>query len=109
MGGEAMKGYSQWCDKHWEPFKNGSLARTHNGILSTILLITALFEDKTFVIYVGKKTELINTKMREISPLCCYLGDEKMAQILEDCKNENIKNDNYKPLSVTKLPKGNKK
>lgn len=80
----------QWCEAHWQPYRESK----GNGLLATVLLMQATLEDPAFMLEArtmyGRPgrvpTDVMNTVLTRHSPICCYLGDEKLAAILEQSR-----------------------
>jgi hypothetical protein len=85
-----LAGPGQWCEKHWQPYQEGNL----NGLAATMLMMQSLVEDERFQRTCGRnpetgelaKVELLNEVLEQISPACCFLGDEKMESIKTEVK-----------------------
>lgn len=81
MSGEVK----QWCDRHWQPYRE----RKANGVLATVLVMQAIIDDERFMAEAramyGRPgpvpTDVMNTILARHSPVCCYLGDDRMAAI----------------------------
>ncbi len=75
---------TQWCDRHWQPFREGSEDGTVNGLAGTIFLMQALLMVQEFADLCGRdaKPERMNQVMVDISPICCWMGDKAMAVVL---------------------------
>jgi hypothetical protein len=72
----------QWCWRHWAP-----CPELHaNGILASVMVMQR-FVDANAVTPLGAKrtTAEMNAKLRELSPVCCVLGDEVMYEIWGQC------------------------
>jgi hypothetical protein len=78
----------QWCEEHWQPYRE----RQGNGLLATVLVMQATLDDQAFMLEArtmyGRPgtipTDVMNTVLVRHSPICCYLGDARMAAILEE-------------------------
>jgi hypothetical protein len=73
-----------WCPRHLEPFR----ADWPDGCaVAMVRLFDAIVADPVFVERMPKatdgraKTEALDAALREHSPLCCWLGDERMRAI----------------------------
>lgn len=73
-----------WCARHLEPFR----ADWPGGAgVAMVLLFDAMVSDEAFTARLPRNaegqlmTESLNAALREHSPLCCWLGDERMAAI----------------------------
>lgn len=71
----------QWCTRHWAPIRDD---RGVNGVHAAYLLMEAIGADITAKLASPHPTvEDLTLAVIKRSPLCCYLGDEQMAQIID--------------------------
>lgn len=75
-----------WCSRHLGPFR----AEWPKGAaLGMLKLFEALLADEGFIALAPKdadgisSTKSIEPIISEIAPICCWLGDEKMAAVYE--------------------------
>ena len=86
--GMIRAGDQMWCHRHWEPCPKEDL----NGIVATMKLLWRLLADKKFREACGAKEdspakiEIINLKIPEFSPICCYLGDTIIDEIWKEIR-----------------------
>lgn len=84
-----MNEKKQWCEKHWDPVRRD---RTINGVYLTLLVTESFLADERvgeFCTPKGEnvaKIELLNQAVIRFSPLCCFLGDEKMSELYDQLK-----------------------
>ena len=72
-----------WCARHWSEVEADP---TINSVFAAMRVITRILELDRFVERCypkpdPEKTDVarINEVLKEIAPLCCFLGDEEMA------------------------------
>jgi hypothetical protein len=95
------KPVQQWCERHWKPiadsYNEGDFNPHHiNGAMAQIYLMTTIFGDEEMQQRAGfsehhknqADPSIINVLMAEIAPICCWIGDEGMAKLYEDCRND---------------------
>lgn len=75
----------QWCDDHWAIVRKGCDDSTMNGLVATVKLMDELMNDERFVEKTGgdARAEVMNAVVAEVSPVCCFLGDEVMKRVYE--------------------------
>lgn len=79
-------GSEQWCELHWLPIRDDA---RYNGIAAAIALIEQVMNDHRFMRMCGGDPEtgkpadlaMANAKLAEIAPLCCWIGEERMAEV----------------------------
>lgn len=80
-----------WCAKHLEPFRDGWPS---GAGVAMMRLLEAALDDERIVGAAPKdvegkaKTESLDAVLREFSPLCCFVGDERMRNIYEEVGKE---------------------
>lgn len=73
-----------WCARHLEPLRAGWPAGAARAMVA---LFESVIADPEFVARMPKnpeglaKTEALDGVLREHSPLCCWLGDERLARV----------------------------
>jgi len=85
---------STWCEKHWAVVKKEVDEGTMNGFIAVTRLMGVLFADERFMRKCGWNPEYgrnadssrINEVIVEIGPGCCFVGDEKLAQVYEGAR-----------------------
>lgn len=90
-----------WCDAHWSKFKDNKV----RGTAGSMLLLMRVSQDPAFrtlcsitdSFYDEIVPAMINEKLGQIGFLCCYMGDDVMAEILEDANKVVIMRKAYKP------------
>lgn len=80
-----------WCARHLEPFR----ADWPGGAgVAMVRLAEAAFADERIVAAAPKdadglaKAEGLNAVLREHSPLCCFIGEERLAVIYAEVGKE---------------------
>ena len=66
-----------WCEKHWEPYKDGA----GPGTIASELMWDRLINDQAFIVACGGNVKLIGPTAKKWAPICCYLGDDIMTNI----------------------------
>lgn len=79
-----MSQSEMWCNKHWDPYKSGE----RNGILASILIAEEFAEKAATEYDASAPPELERVKSRH-APVCCWLGDETMRDILEKASEDD--------------------
>lgn len=80
-----------WCDRHLEPFREDWPSGAGVAMLR---LFDAVVQDERIAAAAPKnakgepKTESLNAVLLEHSPLCCFIGDERMKAIYEETGKE---------------------
>lgn len=76
-----------WCSRHLEPFR---AEWPHGAGVAMVKLFDAVVRDPTFIERMPRdaeglaQTEALDAALREHSPLCCWLGDERMKGIYRE-------------------------
>jgi len=95
----SASGKPQWCPKHWSQVEAGMVARTHNGIVAGIVLTSVSMQKalKSGLIKSSPNDPYAMEMLRDsYSPLCCWLGDKAVEEILDMSRNEELE----KPGSI---------
>jgi hypothetical protein len=76
-----------WCHEHLHPLK----AKWPKGAMGAMLgLVNAIMADERIIAAAPKdgdgqaQVTAMNAVLREHSPLCCFLGDEKVKEIMDE-------------------------
>ncbi len=75
-----------WCDRHWQPYRNGQ----GNGIAATMAVIDRVMKHPQIMRECGydpaagreADASMLNAAIASHAPLCCFLGDEAMQEVL---------------------------
>jgi hypothetical protein len=87
-----------WCERHWRPYAE----RRGNGLKANAQVIQALVDSQEFQTRCGedatadRQNKVLGQIVAEFGGVCCFLGDDKMAEILSTSPND-----------PTKAPEGN--
>ena len=76
-----------WCDKHWQLVLDDKHV---SGLAATVGLISKVINTEEFARRCGWSPEegtsadanLIDSQMELICPLCCYIGDKQLGEVL---------------------------
>ena len=83
-----------WCPKHWRKIiMNPSI----NGVVATVVLTRRVFNNERFMKLCGwdpikgtlARGENVQENLSKICPLCCWVGEEVLAEIYLEASNEN--------------------
>jgi hypothetical protein len=67
----------QWCMKHWAVIRDGD----YNGIIASMLIMQAFIDSSYVAELTDHSAQAMQRAMEGKAPLCCWLGEEKMAEI----------------------------
>lgn len=89
-----MSPRNAWCTHHWSRVVNDE---SINSVFAAFRLVTRVLEMDRFYLLAysegkhGEKTDVarINTVLSEISPICCWLGDDEFALLLIEAREIN--------------------
>lgn len=74
-----------WCHRHWAPVRDGILAQTHSGLAATLNMMERAMGEiaKCDELPPPEEPERVSSVIQRYSPLCCFLGDAAMREVLE--------------------------
>jgi len=80
----------QWCEHHWALIRDAQPRA--NGLHAALLLSQRALVDERFMRAAGWNPETgaladadrINEIMAKFSPICCFVGDEAVSQIVAE-------------------------
>jgi hypothetical protein len=74
---------SQWCERHWSPVRLGQsgLGPAVNGIALSMSVTQEILVEVSRRGGEPNDPVRCNAIIQELSPLCCFLGDEKMQAL----------------------------
>lgn len=92
---KSLSGKRQWCPAHWKLVEGGMIGRTHNGIVAGMLLVSAFLgrvkNDGLLAVDVDHIDPHTMEMLRDsYSPMCCWLGEAAVDEILFASRNEEI-------------------
>lgn len=85
----AVHGNPQWCHRHWQTV----IDRDLNGIMLALRVFQTFVENDQILREAGYDPETetkadgekLNALIETHSPVCCFLGDEKMEELYKEC------------------------
>jgi len=91
----SRNGKPQWCKLHFAMLENLMRIGTHNGIAASLLMSSAFLDkiksDGVLTYDPGRNTEYVMDMLRDsYSPFCCWLGAEKVQEILAASSNASL-------------------